>query len=254
MSSRDPHPDAKSPSGADRERAIREAFVHGSAEALRIRFATLKGYGQLVHRQLQRTPVELERTLELADKFEQQLHDFEALLLAYLNAAHLQWRTPELSPAPVDLAALGQQSVQHYLSAPERTPQHSLYADAPAPVLGNWDEKWLGEAIAALLSNALKYSPDGGEVRLSVRRQNGHALVTVTDQGIGIPPDEQALVFRPFVRGSNATDVAPGIGLGLFITSRVADFHDGQLEVESTPSHGSTFRLRLPLEPRRPDA
>jgi CheY-like chemotaxis protein len=94
----------------------------------------------------------------------------------------------------------------------------------------------------------VKYSPEGGEVRLAVRRERESAAVSVSDQGIGIASDKLGLLFRPFsrVHDREATGIE-GFGLGLSICERIARAHGGGFDVESTPGEGSTFTLNLPL-------
>jgi signal transduction histidine kinase len=245
----DPESESGSHASADRESQTRESFVLGSAETLRTRFATLKGYGQLVRRQLHSTPIHLEHTWDLADELDQQLHAFETLLLAFLQASCLQWRTPDLAPNRVDLVELSRKVLTQFVSAPERTPRHTLRAETSEAVVGTWDAHWISEAVSALVSNALKYSPDGGEIRLTVRRDGDDALLAVRDAGIGVAPDECELIFQPFTRGHAARELGPGVGLGLFIASRVATFHGGYIDIDSTPAAGSVFTMHLPLEP-----
>lgn len=102
--------------------------------------------------------------------------------------------------------------------------------------------------LGNLVSNAIKYSPDGGAVEIRIRSECRTAIVEVRDHGIGIPADRVASVFLPFQRV--ASDVASGAGLGLSVASRIVRAHGGEIEVESTPGAGSTFRVRLPLVAR----
>jgi len=101
--------------------------------------------------------------------------------------------------------------------------------------------------IRNLLSNAAKYSPAGSIITVRVCR-NGEASVSVTDQGIGIAPEDQARLFTRFVRiEKQSTQHISGTGLGLWLSREIARMHDGDLTVESTPGSGSTFTLQLPL-------
>jgi signal transduction histidine kinase len=110
------------------------------------------------------------------------------------------------------------------------------------------DPDRLGQVIDNLLSNALKFTPDGGEVGLRLFSLNGSAHIEVWDTGIGIPDTEQARLFERFFRASSATDAAvPGVGLGLSITKAIVESHGGDLSFESEEGRGTTFRIRLPL-------
>ena len=100
-----------------------------------------------------------------------------------------------------------------------------------------------------LLSNALKYSPDGGAVSITAERRDGRFVVSVADEGIGIPEESRHDVFLPFIRVGREGD-AEGTGLGLAISRRIVRRHGGEMDFESTLGKGSTFSFELPLEPR----
>ena len=104
------------------------------------------------------------------------------------------------------------------------------------------------QVLDNLVSNAVKFTPEGGSVHVSVRRDAGCVAVEVTDSGIGIPPEAQRRLFERFYRAENAVErQVPGTGLGLYISRAIADAHEGRLTVRSELGQGSTFRLELPL-------
>jgi len=113
-------------------------------------------------------------------------------------------------------------------------------------VVGDRDR--LVQVVSNLVNNAVKYSPDGGTVTLSSRAEGGFALVSVTDTGVGIPPDEISHVFERFRRvRSGAAQSIPGTGLGLTIVKQIVEMHAGKIWVESAVGHGSAFHFTLPL-------
>ncbi|HEY2599283.1 MAG TPA: ATP-binding protein [Candidatus Dormibacteraeota bacterium] len=113
-------------------------------------------------------------------------------------------------------------------------------------VVGDRDR--LIQVVSNLVNNAVKYSPDGGTVTLSSRGEGGFALVSVTDTGVGIPPDEIAHVFERFRRvRSGAAQSIPGTGLGLTIVKQIVEMHGGKIWVESAVGHGSAFHFTVPL-------
>jgi signal transduction histidine kinase len=116
----------------------------------------------------------------------------------------------------------------------------------PVPLVrGDGDR--LRQVITNLVENAVKYSPSGDRVRLSVYAQNGRVLVDVADAGPGIPVDQQRLIFEKFGRARTPGGPGkPGTGLGLFIARSIAEVHGGTLEVRSAPERGTTFTLALP--------
>jgi len=118
---------------------------------------------------------------------------------------------------------------------------------AATPVYG--DRRCLSEVVDNLLSNALKFTPDGGSVTVRVARTESTVLLEVADTGIGIPPEEQAQLFSKFFRTRGAIKRAvQGTGLGLSIVKAIVDAHGGEVDVESEVSKGSTFRVALPAE------
>ena len=113
-------------------------------------------------------------------------------------------------------------------------------------VVGDRDR--LIQVVSNLVNNAIKYSPDGGTVTLSTRAEGGYALVSVTDTGLGIPPDEIGHVFERFRRvRSGAAQSIPGTGLGLTIVKQIVEMHGGKIWVESAVGHGSAFHFTVPL-------
>jgi signal transduction histidine kinase len=111
----------------------------------------------------------------------------------------------------------------------------------------NADAQSMTYAIWNLLDNAVKYSPDGGAVAVSIRRRGADVAISVCDRGIGIPPRERKEIFRRFVRGAQATRLGiKGTGLGLAMVSHIVQAHGGAIELESHEGAGSTFTLVLP--------
>ena len=99
-----------------------------------------------------------------------------------------------------------------------------------------------------LVSNAVKFTPDGGAVTLTCSLRDGAALIVVRDTGPGIPADMQEMIFDPFVQlGRSLTSAQEGAGLGLAISRDLARAMEGDVTVESTPGAGATFTLRLPV-------
>jgi signal transduction histidine kinase len=105
----------------------------------------------------------------------------------------------------------------------------------------------LSQVIENLVSNAVKYSPPGSPISVTLQQNGGYVRLSVTDQGLGIPPEKLPLIFERFYRVTDGggTEVK-GTGLGLFITREIVRMHGGEIQVESTPEKGSTFTVDLP--------
>lgn len=148
-------------------------------------------------------------------------------------------------PVPVDLEELCGKLVDEGLSATNRrcpVTFHSEgdFTDAEA------DESLMRHIFSNLISNAVKYSPQDTPVELALHRENGHAVFTVKDAGIGIPEADRARLFEAFHRASNVGEV-PGTGLGLLLVKRCVDLHQGSIGFESAVGKGTTFTVKLPV-------
>lgn len=117
-------------------------------------------------------------------------------------------------------------------------------ADVPCRV--NGDEGTLVQALVNVLGNAVKYSRSGSEVQLRVAEETGQVVIAVTDAGVGIAADELPHVFEDFYRAPSSAKGQQGTGLGLPLSRRIVEAHDGTISVTSEPGNGSTFVIRLP--------
>jgi signal transduction histidine kinase len=128
--------------------------------------------------------------------------------------------------------------------------EHTVTAEPIDEVTVVGDADYLKELLLILVDNAIQYTPDGGEIRLSVRREGDEAIVSVEDNGVGIAEADRTHLFERFYRADDARHrergIAGGTGLGLSIAQWIADEHGGAIEVESEPGRGTAFRLRLP--------
>jgi signal transduction histidine kinase len=167
-----------------------------------------------------------------------------------LDVAQLRMGQPlALDRRPADLVALVQRVVAEHA---QTSGAHRLRVEAAVPALvGEWDGARLERVLANLLANAIRYSPRGGEIRVSVARQEGAtgacAVLTVRDQGVGIPAPDLPRVFERFHRGGNVAGRIPGTGVGLATVQHIVQQHGGTITVESTEGAGATFTVRLPL-------
>ena len=131
----------------------------------------------------------------------------------------------------------------------------AITCETPAPVFVAGDRARLKQVIVNLLDNAIKYTPDGGAVKLSVTARNGEAVCEVADNGMGIPAEAVPHVFDRFFRVDKArTRELGGAGIGLSIVKAICTAHHGRVEVESTEGRGSRFRVHLPLVASAPPA
>ena len=151
-------------------------------------------------------------------------------------------------PGPVALRPFLNRLLQGRLPAQD---PHRLIIDIPPGLPPAWvDETHLADIVVNLVDNAVKYSPEGGEIRVGVRNGGEEIRLAVQDQGIGIHPDEQPHLFEQFYRANNATDrEVYGYGLGLYFCRKLVEAQHGRIWVESDgqPGQGTTFFVSLPV-------
>jgi signal transduction histidine kinase len=134
------------------------------------------------------------------------------------------------------------------LLAEEKGQRLEVGLNGPLPVQG--DPPRLRQVFVNLLENAVRYTPEGGEIRLSGRREHGHAVLEVRDNGPGIAGEDLAHLFEPFYRADKARSNADHVGLGLSLASWIVQAHDGHIGAASQPGAGSIFTVSLPLSGR----
>lgn len=222
-----------------RERESRLAFLAGVAHDLRNPLAGLKLGIQAL--EVQDATREQQRTLAMLDR---QADHLARMVNDLLDATRIEAGKLEMHLERVDLCQVVQDIVQ--LHAPTST-RHELAIDVPqGPVMIRGDRLRLEQVLTNLVTNAIKFSPAGGRIEVSVRRDGVQAALAVRDPGIGISASEIGNLFVPFRR--HRPEVATGAGIGLSVVRRIVSAHAGTVEVESTPGKGSTFRVILPCE------
>ncbi len=218
------------------EQQVRQ-FVADASHELRTPLATIRGYAELARR----SP-EYDATDALA-KVEEEGVRMHALVEDLLLLARLDSGRP-LEDEDVDLTMLALQTVED-ARVVGRDHQWSLaLPDEPVQVTG--DEHRLHQVLSNLLTNARRHTPAGTSVEVALARQNGSAVLSVTDDGPGIPEDLQGDVFDRFTRAdASRTRDSGGAGLGLALVQAIVTAHDGSVSVESRPGH-TRFTVTLP--------
>jgi len=172
--------------------------------------------------------------------------EMNMLIEQMLDAARLEEGRLALKPELVDAGEAARSAVD--VVRPLTGTHHRLVVDASAELMRvSADRERLGTILVNLIDNAVKYSPDGGEVCCSVRTQDGRVLISVQDFGVGIGPADLPRLFTKFSRLSNPrTEHVTGTGLGLYLCRELARQQGGDISVDSIPGAGSTFTLSLP--------
>lgn len=228
----------------------RDEFLSIASHELKTPLTSLKIQVQLRARALAKgdvsvfAPEALERTLSSdvrqVDRLMRLVDDI--LDVSRISTGRFALRIGE----PVDLVA-SVRDVLERSAAALAAAGCQVALEAPAAVLGRWDRGRIEQAVLNLLTNAWKYGR-GRPIHCVVRALEDRALLSVRDEGIGISAVDQKRIFQVFERAVSASEVS-GLGLGLYITRRIVEAHQGSIRVESELGKGSTFTLELPFEP-----
>jgi signal transduction histidine kinase len=171
-----------------------------------------------------------------------------SMLNTLMDIAEAEAGTMKLQREPVDLCQLAREIVELYQYVAEEK-KITVRTDLPnSPVLVSVDRTRMRQALANLLDNAIKYTPDGGQITITVRTEGTQALIIFKDTGIGIPADEQDKIWSRLYRGDKSRSQR-GLGLGLSLVKAIVEAHGAKVTVSSTPECGSEFTVRLPLTP-----
>ena len=186
----------------------------------------------------------MEKMHAMVDRDERQILSLIRLIEDMLDVSRIRTGKLSIRPAEFDLARTVDRLLENF-SAQISAAQSSVNFTAEYPVVGQWDEFRIEQVISNLLTNALRYGANK-PIDVSVYIEGNQAVVNVRDQGIGISQENQQRVFQQFERVS-ASQVAAGLGLGLFISEQIVAAHSGTISVQSELGEGALFRVCLPL-------
>ena len=237
------------------EEALRR-FLADASHELRTPLTSIRGYAELFRRGAGDDPQDTALSMRRIEQESQRMGTLVEDLLFLARAG--QGRPVERRP--VDLARVASDAVH---DARVVDPERRIGLDAPQELTVTGDDDRLRQVVANLLGNALAHTPAGSPVEVRLRSEPGWAVVEVSDDGPGIAPEDAAHLFEPFYRADASRErnhlaegdpAASGAGLGLSIVAAIAEAHGGEASVRSEPGTGTTFSVRLPVEPPvRPD-
>lgn len=224
---------------------LQRDFLAMVTHDLRSPLTAVKGQSQLLLRR-SRENAQAEKALtSILD----QVDRMQTLIDDLADVVRLEAGEIRLRMKPFDLVDLVHEEMGVLERQEKQAGHHTFRVEAPdGPVVGSWDRQRLGQVLQNLLTNAVKYSPDGGEIAVRLETDHEEARLTVSDHGVGIPPEHLPQLFQRFYR-AEATG-AGGLGLGLYITKMLVKAHGGTITASSSLGEGSTFAIVLP---RRPD-
>jgi PAS domain S-box-containing protein len=223
---------------------LKDEFVASVSHELRTPLTSIRGYLELLREDL----VLDAQSTEMLDIVDRNADRLLALVNDLLFAAQVAAGKLNLQLESVDLADVVNQAVT---AAEPRAERAGVTLDSSVAALTvPADALRVAQVLDNLVSNAIKFTPPGGVVRVELAQRGDRAVLTVADTGIGIPDEEREALFSRFYRAKAATEGAiQGTGLGLAIVKSIVDAHGGSIGFESDIGKGTTFRVELPLEP-----
>jgi signal transduction histidine kinase len=224
---------------------LKDEFLSLVSHELRTPLTSIRGYLDLVlDEEAGELNPEQRRFLKAVERNSGRLLRLvgDLLFVAQADAGRLT-----LERAKVDVAALAADCVEAARPVADQRTIDLQLAAVPVPALVG-DRGRLAQVLDNLVSNALKFTPEGGRVEVRTSTTDDYVYFEVEDSGVGIPAAEQPRLFERFFRTASATEQAiPGTGLGLAIVKAIVEAHAGRIEVVSAPGKGTTFRVELPL-------
>lgn len=219
---------------------LKSELVSIVSHEVRTPLASVLGFTSLL---LQRD-VDVETRRHYLGIVDAQARRLAALLDDFLDVQRIEEGRLPLTQEVVDVAAVLRDQTQLFTAQSARHRLQLTVADQPLAVHG--DAGRIAQVVGNLLSNAIKYSPEGGVVAVVGEQRNGSVRVSVSDEGLGIPADQQARIFTKFFRGDAAASGISGTGLGLAFARAVVEAHGGQIAFTSDEGRGTTFWIELP--------
>jgi signal transduction histidine kinase len=221
---------------------LKDEFISVASHELKTPLTVVRGYAQIL---IQRLDKKEDGGAEhrMAGQILEQADRMSSLADRLLDVSRIQFGRLHLERWDVDLAPLVQRVAEGMQVS---FPHHRIHVSASEPLRARVDPSRVEQVLSNLLSNAAKYSPDGAEVELTLERRGRDALISVRDQGRGIPKDQQPYIFRRFFRARSG-EGRSGTGLGLYVSKGIVEAHGGRIWFESQEGKGSTFYVLLPV-------
>ncbi|HEY5486689.1 MAG TPA: HAMP domain-containing sensor histidine kinase [Candidatus Limnocylindrales bacterium] len=233
-----------------RDRDTGREFLADVSHELRTPLAALRTFNELLQ---EKAGNDVAARAEFLESSAQQIERLDWLAQNLLELSKLDSGLVRLDLRPDDLRATVQSAVEQAEAAAERRGVRLTTEFPETPLVVRHDPQRLGQVVSNLVGNALKFTPRGGSVVVTLGEYRHGARIQVIDTGVGIDPTELPHIFERFYRGARASEArSSGSGLGLAIVRSVVEMHGGRVMVESRLHVGSTFTVTLPTDPRTP--
>lgn len=224
---------------AKRDRDEIQSLVSDLSHQLKTPVATLQIYGSL----LSQPELSPEQRQEYGSRMQLALERLDFLLDSMVKLSRLESGSIRLQPQVSDVEELVLNAALQVRKAAEGKKIQVSIQPPPAPIVVSCDPKWTEEAIFNILDNAVKYTPQGGWVALTLEAYETYCRINISDTGCGIPPEEIPKIFQRFYRGRGVQTV-DGVGLGLPLARKIVQEQGGWIKTKSS-GEGSTFSLFL---------
>jgi signal transduction histidine kinase/CHASE3 domain sensor protein len=222
---------------------LKDEFLSIASHELRTPVTSIKGYTQLAKTLIREN--DLGTSEEYLDIALDQIDRMSRLILELLDVSRIETGKLEIRREPIRWTTFVREVVHRHHTAVSDRRFHVNMPSTDTTIAGDRDR--LEQVLGNLLENAVKYSPDGSEIFVSVEDRGDQVITSVCDRGMGIPKDELNQVFERFHRGRQVSSTNyGGLGLGLYITKQIVERHGGTIWVESKEGSGTTFHFSLP--------
>ncbi|HEY7334617.1 MAG TPA: ATP-binding protein [Bryobacteraceae bacterium] len=229
----------------ERADRLKSEFLASMSHELRTPLHTVIGFSELLAEELE-GPLN-DKQKRFVDHIHRDANHLLELINDILDLSKIEAGRLELRPEAFDLSAAVEESLASFRALSEAK-SIAISTELPSDVTIEADRLRFKQIVVNLLSNAVKFTPEGGRIRIDARADNGAAVVSVADTGIGIPKEARTAIFDKFYQiGETTKGVREGTGLGLAITKRLVEEHGGTIELESEPGKGSRFTFTVPL-------
>lgn len=229
-----------------RERAIEQMksdFVSTAAHELRTPLTAILGFSELL---LDTTEFSADQRREFTGMIHSKAEDLAGIIDELLDITRIEsGREIDLSLEAVRIDELAVASVDFFRHSDNR---HRFEVSlSQQPLLVYADPRRIGQVFDNLISNAVKYSPAGGSIHVTLGAEGSFCAIAISDEGIGMSAEQIERVFDKFYRADASNSAVPGTGLGMTIVRQLVERHGGTIQVSSLPGHGTTIRFTLPL-------
>ena len=226
---------------------LKNEFISTAAHELRTPLAVIMGYSDLLIEHLASTEFSLDQKKEFLLSINKKVVALERIVEDLLDVSKIESGRPLLlEKTPTKLAKLLKELIRNHQ---RETKRHRIVGDFDDlhPML-MLDASRITQVLDNLLNNAIKYSPDGGDITVNVRQVNELLEISVADHGLGMTADQAERVFDKFYRADTSNTARGGLGLGMSIAKNIVEAHGGRIWLESAPGKGTVVTFTLPLQ------